>query len=76
MFIQEHKSKRNKVKKVGELLWKEVSCWCVEAMEGYTSNLQQGQANKGGTCIVMDLNCTKFVPIMEPCGATKSNGYY
>ncbi len=61
MFIQERKTKRNKAKKVGELLWKEASCWCVEVMERYTSNLQQGQVNKGGTCIVMERNCTKFV---------------
>jgi hypothetical protein len=61
MFIQERKSKRNKAKKVGVLLWKEASCWCVEAMEGSTSNLQQSQANKSGTCIVMDPNYAKFV---------------
>ncbi len=54
-------SKKKNVKKVGKLLWRETNCWFVETMEGYTSNLQQGQVNKGGTFIVMDPNCTKFV---------------
>jgi hypothetical protein len=61
IVLQKHELRGNKVKKVGELLWKEVSSWIIEAKEGYTSEMQHGQINKGGSCVWLDPKWAKLV---------------
>jgi hypothetical protein len=38
LFLQKHELRANIRKKVGELLWNEVSWWMAKAKEGYASN--------------------------------------
>jgi hypothetical protein len=74
-FLQKHKLKGNITKKVGDLLWNEVSWWMVKANEAYTSNFSnRAKLIKEGLVFFWTQNGLSWFHIMAPCGVTTYNG--